>query len=175
MRETHYLLDIGCGSLRGGRFLMMYLLQNHYFGVEPEKWLIEDGIKFEVGKDLINLKKPTFDYNSDANLGVFDKQFDFILAHSIFFHANKSWIEKCLKEAQKVLKDDGIFMATVKFSENNGRNDDDMSIQWEYPASKYYTIPTFKRMVDNAKLVMDITDLIHPFGNHISWLVIKHR
>ena len=31
LREHHYLLDIGCGSLRAGRFFIMYLKPGHYF------------------------------------------------------------------------------------------------------------------------------------------------
>ena len=44
LRENHTLLDIGCGSLRGGRLALMYLLPEHYYGIEPEQWLIEEGI-----------------------------------------------------------------------------------------------------------------------------------
>jgi len=43
LREHHCLLDIGCGSLRGGKLFIPYLLPNRYFGIEPEKWLIEEG------------------------------------------------------------------------------------------------------------------------------------
>ena len=41
LRENHKLLDIGCGSLRGGRLFIPYLLPNGYYGIEPEKWLID--------------------------------------------------------------------------------------------------------------------------------------
>ena len=57
LREGHYLLDIGCGSLRTGRLLIPYLLPGHYFGMEPEKWLIEEGIKNECREDLIKIKE----------------------------------------------------------------------------------------------------------------------
>lgn len=66
LREYHYLLDIGCGSLRAGRFFIMYLKIGHYFGIDPEKWLIEEAIRKELGIDLIRIKKPTFSY--DENL-----------------------------------------------------------------------------------------------------------
>ena len=48
LREYHYLLDIGCGSLRGGRLFIPYLLPNRYFGIEPESWLIEESIANEM-------------------------------------------------------------------------------------------------------------------------------
>ena len=45
LRETHFFLDVGCGSLRGGRMLIPYLRPGRYFGIEPERWLVEEGIE----------------------------------------------------------------------------------------------------------------------------------
>ena len=50
LREEHYLLDIGCGSLRAGKLLIPYLVPGRYFGIEPERWLIEEGIDNELGQ-----------------------------------------------------------------------------------------------------------------------------
>jgi SAM-dependent methyltransferase len=44
LREHHSLLDFGCGSLRAGRLLIPYLLPGRYYGLEPNRCLIEDGI-----------------------------------------------------------------------------------------------------------------------------------
>jgi len=44
LRQHHRVLDIGCGSLRVGRLLIAYLNQGNYFGVEPNEWLVSDGI-----------------------------------------------------------------------------------------------------------------------------------
>ena len=57
LRANHHLLDFGCGSLRAGKLFIVYLSKGHYFGIEPNKWLIEDAINNQVGKDLIGLKK----------------------------------------------------------------------------------------------------------------------
>ena len=35
LREDDDVLDYGCGALRVGRFLMVYLEPGHYFGIEP--------------------------------------------------------------------------------------------------------------------------------------------
>ena len=60
LREHHFLLDIGCGSLRAGKLLIPYLLPGHYFGLEPEKWLVEKGFSEELGYDIVDIKKPCF-------------------------------------------------------------------------------------------------------------------
>ena len=46
--ETMSLLDIGCGSLSGGRFAIRFLAPGHYFGIEPEAWLIEEATTHEL-------------------------------------------------------------------------------------------------------------------------------
>lgn len=112
LRDYHKLLDIGCGSLRGGRLFIPYLLPGNYYGIEPERWLVEQGINYELGQDQIRLKSPTFDYNSDFNLGVFGVKFDFLIAQSIFSHASKTQIQSCLREASKVMHSNSIFAAT---------------------------------------------------------------
>ena len=60
LRQRHSLLDVGCGSLRIGRLLIPYLNRGKYFGVEPHEWLVEAGIKCELGEAIVQIKRPTF-------------------------------------------------------------------------------------------------------------------
>ena len=110
LRDTHYLLDIGCGSLGGGRLFIPYLLPNRYHGIEPVNWLIQEGIRNELGSDIIHTKKPVFDYNREFNLKVFNKKFDYILAQSIFSHASESQIRKCVSAARSVIRPSSKFV-----------------------------------------------------------------
>jgi len=48
-----FIADVGCGSLRIGRLLIPYLNLGKYFGVEPNKWLVQEGINREVGETLV--------------------------------------------------------------------------------------------------------------------------
>ena len=57
LREKHFLVDIGCGSLRAGRLLIPYLASGHYFGIEPLPWLIQEGIDKEIGESMIRIKR----------------------------------------------------------------------------------------------------------------------
>lgn len=104
LREHHYLLDIGCGSLRAGRLFIPYLQPEHYCAIEPNSWLIDEGIKNECGTEQVVLKKPQFNNNSDFVSTGFRRKFDFILVHSIFTRAGKTHIRKCLSETTKVMK-----------------------------------------------------------------------
>jgi hypothetical protein len=112
LRENHYLLDIGCGSLRSGRLFISYLSPGHYFGLELQDWLVQEGIDNEIGRSTIELKKPTFSHDKDFTLSVFNQQFDFMLAHSIFSHTPEYELRRCMQEAAKVMKPTSIFAAT---------------------------------------------------------------
>ena len=167
LREHHTLLDIGCGSLRAGRLFIPFLLPGNYFGLEPNKWLLDDGVKKEVGRDLLRIKRPVFDHNSEFNLGVFGRQFDYLLAQSIFSHAAPSQIEKCLGEASKVMHRQSIFLATYVSGQENyeGR-------EWVYPSCVSYTEERMLQFAADTGLIAIAHPWTHP--NDQRWLMIKH-
>ncbi|MBN1794076.1 MAG: class I SAM-dependent methyltransferase [Candidatus Omnitrophica bacterium] len=157
LRQEHYLLDIGCGSLRGGKLFIPYLLPGRYFGIEPEQWLIEEGIKNELGNDIISIKKPTFNNSRNFALSIFDKQFDFILAQSIFSHASSPQIEQCLSEARKVMKKSSIFAATFVEGAQNYTGK-----AWLYPNCTTYTLDYVTNLVEKSGLSCKPINWPHP-------------
>src|SRR6187551_1973535 len=97
LRQHHSLLDIGCGSLRIGRLLIPYLNRGKYFGVEPNKWLVEEGIRRELGETLVQIKRLTFFFSDlPDTIEQAETAFDFALAQSIFSHCGldliKGWL-----------------------------------------------------------------------------------
>ena len=112
LRDYHSLIDIGADSLRGGRLFITYLQSGQYFGIEPNEWLVKDGITHEIGQDMVRLKQPRFIYDDNFTLTAFDCQFDFLLAQSIFSHASPMQISRCLAEARQVMKPTSVFAAT---------------------------------------------------------------
>ena len=67
LRQHHSLLDIGCGSLRIGRLLIPYLNRGKYFGAEPNEWLVDEGIRRELGETLVQIKHPTFFFSDSPD------------------------------------------------------------------------------------------------------------
>ena len=112
LREDHTLLDIGCGSLCGGRLFIPYLLPGRYYGIEPQAWLVEDGIQFEVGEELRRLKRPTFRYVDDFSLTGFNVLFDFMVAQSVLTHVSQTQLDRCLSQAKLALKPEGLLAAS---------------------------------------------------------------
>jgi|GEM_PF-372083 len=130
----HYVLDLGCGSLAAGKHLIPFLAPGHYCGIEPNSWLVSDGIAYELGRRWVDRRHPRFSDNDRFELTVFGESFDFILAHSIFSHASQGQIAKTLSQARQVLKPDGIFVASYFKGERNYEGD-----AWVYPGAVAFT------------------------------------
>jgi hypothetical protein len=87
------LLDVGCGCLRAGYWLVRLLDPACYFGIEPNSAMLQAGIDHLLGPDLQEAKKPLFDTNDRFDFSVFGVKFDVFLARSIWTHAPKSQIQ----------------------------------------------------------------------------------
>jgi SAM-dependent methyltransferase len=167
LREDHTLLDIGCGSLRGGRLFVPYLKPGNYFGIEPEQWLIDQGIDTELGRDLVRLKQPSFNNDTNFTLTSFGRKFDYMLAQSIFSHATQPQIRRCLSEAKKALEPTGIFAATFFPGETNYEG-----TEWVYPGCVYYTLEYFSKLVADEGLRCKPLNWTHT--NQQKWVAITH-
>ncbi|MGZ9155017.1 MAG: class I SAM-dependent methyltransferase [Candidatus Binatia bacterium] len=168
LREFHYLLDIGCGSLRAGRLFIPYLLSGHYYGIEPQSWLVEEGLNKELGREILQLKRPVFSHDSDFNCLHFNQQFDFVVAQSIFSHAAPAQIHQCLGEVAQSLQPTGVLAATFVAGEVDYQGDG-----WVYPECVTYTLKQMKQFASAHNLVAETIDWPHPNGQ--TWLLIKRR
>jgi hypothetical protein len=166
LREYHSLLDVGCGSLRGGRLFVAYLRPGGYFGLDPEQWAVEAGIEAHLGADGVARRRPSFRYDRDFRLSAFGRTFDFILAHSIFTHAAQAQIAACLAEARKVMTESSVFAATFDESTDGDYKGED----WVYPGIAEYTRGCLERLASAAGLRAHFTSLRHPWGQ--TWMVI---
>jgi len=164
LREYHTYLDVGCGSLRGGRLAIMYLRPGHYFGIEPTAWALEEGKKAHLGEELIRMKKPTFSNDGNFTLTVFNRKFDFVLVHSVFTHAAGRQIARCLEEAGKVMEPTSIFVATFLEANKNYEGD-----EWVYPRVTKYTKEFITNTVESAGLECTHVDWPHPFNQ--KWFI----
>lgn len=113
LREDHFLLDIGCGSLRAGRLLIPFLLPARYHGSEPNRWLVDEFINTEFSKEIVDLKKPKFKFDDEPDYREFNVEFDFIVAQSVLSHTGCDLIDGPIQGASRVLADTGQFLFTI--------------------------------------------------------------
>jgi hypothetical protein len=88
--------------------LQLRNMPGRYYGLDPNRWLIEDGISRELGVAAVELKRPTFRYDYDFSASRFDVQFDYILAQSIFSHAGRDVISISLESFKERLSKIGL-------------------------------------------------------------------
>src|SRR5262249_12981223 len=138
LREYHSVLDFGCGSLRAGRLLIPYLQPGRYYGLEPNRWLIDDAVAREIGADIIRLKQPTFRHDEGFSAVHFGMKFDFVLAQSIFSHAGRDLVATAMSSFKRCLAEGGLILSTFVPPEMLGQKEDSRSQGWSYPASVAY-------------------------------------
>lgn len=112
LRPGALVLDIGCGCLRGGYWLIHFLDERCYCGIEPNVAMLEAGTRILLEPGLAEAKKPRFDHGSEFDLTVFDERFDFFVARSIWTHASKRQIQTMLDGFQKTANPEAVFLAS---------------------------------------------------------------
>lgn len=120
LKPYHKILDLGAGGLRSALSLVPYLDSNNYFAIDINKYLLEDGYKYEIEangyqeKFPINNIKVTHDFNGED----FNVIFDYIWSFSLWTHLDISECNKCLFELAKILKSGGIYLTTCFIVDN---------------------------------------------------------
>jgi SAM-dependent methyltransferase len=115
LRPEHYLLDVGCGPLRAGRFFIGYLEPGHYFGVDRNGERLRRGFEERLDADA-QARQPTLVCMDDFGFERLGRKFDVALAQSVFTHLPLNDIMRCLVSVSLVLAPEGRFYAT--FFEN---------------------------------------------------------
>lgn len=119
MKAGHKMLDIGCGTLRGGRHFINYLEKGNYHGMDISAKAIEAG-KELLKNEGLTAKTPVLLLSEKKNLKFEEfqsKTFDFILAQSVFTHLMPAQIEECFANIGKVMLDNSAFFFTYNRGE----------------------------------------------------------
>ena len=121
MRKTDKLMDVGCGTLRGGIPMIEYLDNNNYFGIDVRENVLIEGRK-ELKTFKLEHKNPTlisFDHFSDIQI---ETKFNIIFAFSVLIHLADEIAENCFQFVGKSLLDDGVFFANVNIGDHQDGN-----------------------------------------------------
>lgn len=106
------VLDIGCGVLRAGYWLIHFLEPGGYCGIEPSRERLAVGIETVLEPETYAAKRPRFDSNADFDTSVFGETFDYFLAYSIWTHASQKQIAVMLDGFLRDSNRDSVFLTT---------------------------------------------------------------
>jgi cyclopropane fatty-acyl-phospholipid synthase-like methyltransferase len=152
LESHHKLLDVGCGGLRTGKFLIQYLNAGNYTGVEPEAHVVESAKKYEIGCEILEAKKPNFSHESNFDFKCLPIQ-DFIFCYDVFYHCGKEQLAVFLENIKHISNFKTKTIVSVMFADGNPHETTDGIYKYKYASHSnvYYEIQEF-------------TDLANKFG-----------
>src|SRR5215831_17825739 len=112
LQPSSKVVDLGCGVLRAGYWLIRFLDEGCYCGIEPHRERLEIGIHDILEPETLGLKSPRFDTNPNFDTSVFRERFDFFLAYSIWTHASKPQIRTMLDSFVRDSTETAVFLVT---------------------------------------------------------------
>lgn len=121
LQPEHRLLDIGCGSFRGGVHLIRYLQDGNYYGIDASADLLRAGRQYELPRYGLTDRTLHVLCNDQFEFQRLGDEFDVALAQSVFSHLPWNSILRCLVNIGKVLSEEGRFYATF-FHDPGGRH-----------------------------------------------------
>ena len=106
------VLEIGCGVLRVGYWLIRFLEADGYCGIEPAEQRVRCGLELLLDTEEAARKRPCFDFNAVFDTSVFGRTFDFFVAGSIWTHCSKAHIERTLDGFVADTGPSGVFLTS---------------------------------------------------------------
>lgn len=108
------MLDIGCGTLRGGRHFIRYLDAEGYTGIDIAPSCVEAGWNL-VHEEGLTDKSPRLILNETRSMDFNQftgETFDFLLAQSVFTHLPEELIDECFAHVGRVMHENSAFFFT---------------------------------------------------------------
>ncbi len=165
LQPHHRLLDIGCGTLRGGRHFIKYVNPGNYAGIDISPKAIEYG-KQLVKQEGLAEKQPRLFVSTGKDLrfkAFAGEVFDYLLAQSVFTHLKPEHIEECFRHIGRTMKHSSVFFFTFNEAwefKQTGLKD------FRYPSSFFWSLAD----EHGFKLEDRSGDYGHPRGQHMAML-----
>lgn len=111
---VHRLLDLGCGSFRGGVHFVPFLAPGNYFGFDRNQSLMDAGYDKEIGPAGLADRLPRENLVADDNFDFskFRVAFDRVIAVSVFTHLTLNLVRVCLERLAPAVVAGGELYAT---------------------------------------------------------------
>ncbi|MDI3262610.1 MAG: class I SAM-dependent methyltransferase [Fulvimonas sp.] len=158
LRPTQTVVDIGCGSLRGGIALIDYLEAGRYVGIDVRAEVLAEARR-ELARERLEHKRPRLIHAQTLSSVRLDTPADVCWAFSVLFHMSDAILEESLAWVARQLAVDGVFYANV--------------IAGEGPPGTWQGFPVMARPLETYQslsarhgLVMDVLGRLDTLGHH---------
>jgi energy-coupling factor transporter ATP-binding protein EcfA2 len=111
LEPHHRVLDVGCGSLATAVHLLPYLEEDHYWGFERNRALLEAGIMVELPHAGIPPERGRFAVADMFDLRNTPGPFDFVTTQTGFAYLPFNDVARCIASVVRRLRDSGRFYA----------------------------------------------------------------
>jgi SAM-dependent methyltransferase len=112
LKPDHRLLDLGCGSLRTGIWLIPFLDEGSYFGIDSHLESLMAATEYEIPLHRLADKRPRLLHDTNFEIGHFGVEFDWIVAFSVLNHLDASQLEMACCEVSESLAPGGRLILT---------------------------------------------------------------
>ena len=166
LKPSDRVLDIGCGSLRGGVKIIDYLAPGNYCGTDIAEDLLEAGRRSLENAGL-DSKSPHLLQVKDFKFAELEgEQFDYLLIFGVFTDVPPESIDECFQHMPQLLTERGA--ALVTFGRSQELRSDHRMIRFQQPLEFYTDLGTRSGL---AVEVVDGFSFRHPKGH--SLLLVK--
>jgi SAM-dependent methyltransferase len=131
------VLDIGCGGLRFGAFILPELENGHYYGIDPYYKFLDFGKtlveRLDCTEKATLIQSVNFDFPADI-------QVDFAMSQSVFTHMSEIQIMDCLEKLRPLMKPGGKLVFTYLVTKIPEGHHDGKLYQEEMPVICAYLV-----------------------------------
>jgi SAM-dependent methyltransferase len=142
LRPEHRLLDIGCGTLRGGIPLIDYLESGNYVGIEARGQVLAEARK-ELVEASLEHKRPLLIHASEPAGLQLEAQVDYVWAFEVLIHLTDELLDGYLALAARSLVENGQFYANINIGDRQNRKWKDFP--WVWRPREFYVSSAARR------------------------------
>ncbi len=158
LRPEHELIEIGCGTLRGGLPLIGYLEPGHYTGIDVRHVAIEQGLQ-ELREAGLQTKQPTIICAPEISVLSLRRQVDFIWSFAVLLHLGDKQLDDVFAFAARHLKPGASFYANGTIGEHEQQRWFDFPVNWR-------SVDDYRRVGLAHDLEMEDLGTLGSLGRH---------
>ncbi len=129
MSPSDHLMDIGCGTLRGGIPTIAFLDEGHYYGIEIRDFVLQEGER-ELRDNALEYKRPKLIHTEQLGGIELGTLFNVIWCFSVLIHLGNDVLEELLDVVSGHLRPDGALYGNVNIGSKEEGSWQGFPVMW---------------------------------------------